>query len=329
MLNSVNVLCGAGILSAPYAVKEGGWIGLSILFIFAVLAFYTGILLRHCLDSEPGIETFPDIGQAAFGIPGRIIVSACCVEFIILESDNLSSLFPNAHLEIGGMHLSSHLFYSRPMNNLGSGVEIVWKTDEGRRQMAYGAARGLIAPGKGRDKEWMDLYQRWAGELAGKEETRYTQGLGCRGGGGGYLGVAPRRGGKILLPTEELAGGVIATILVTICLFWIGLVDQVSFKSEGSSINRFGIPIAIGLYGYAYSGHAIFPNIYSSLKKPDDFSAVLFTSFVICTLLFTGVAVMGFFLFGKSTESQFTLNMPQELMASKVAVWTTVIICYH
>lgn len=37
---------------------------------------------------------------------------ACCVEYIILESDNLSSLFPNAHLNIGGMHLNSHLVFA-------------------------------------------------------------------------------------------------------------------------------------------------------------------------------------------------------------------------
>lgn len=33
---------------------------------------------------------------------------------------------------------------------------------------------------------------------------------------------------------------------------------------------------------------------------------------------------MGFMMFGESTESQFTLNMPQDLVASKIAVWTTV-----
>ncbi|KAK9283908.1 hypothetical protein L1049_012163 [Liquidambar formosana] len=71
----MNVLCGVGILSTPYAVKEGGWVGLSILFIFAVLSFYTGILLRYCLDSEPGLETYPDIGQAAFGTMGRLAIS--------------------------------------------------------------------------------------------------------------------------------------------------------------------------------------------------------------------------------------------------------------
>lgn len=75
----MNVLCGVGVLSTPYAVKEGGWLGLSILLIFAVLSYYTGILLRSCLDSQPGIETYPDIGQAAFGRVGRIVISVSLI----------------------------------------------------------------------------------------------------------------------------------------------------------------------------------------------------------------------------------------------------------
>ncbi|CAN1339393.1 Amino acid transporter AVT1C [Linum perenne] len=120
VINGLNVLCGVGILSTPYAAKEGGWAGLSILIIFGVLSFYTGLLLRSCLDSEPGLETYPDIGHAAFGTPGRIAISiilyvelyACCVEYIILESDNLSSLFPNAHLSLFGMYLDAHHLFA-------------------------------------------------------------------------------------------------------------------------------------------------------------------------------------------------------------------------
>jgi len=73
----MNVLCGVGILSTPYAVKEGGWLSLAILLIYAVLSFYTGLLLRYCLDSAPGLETYPDIGQAAFGRIGRFAISVC------------------------------------------------------------------------------------------------------------------------------------------------------------------------------------------------------------------------------------------------------------
>jgi len=64
-----------GILSTPYAIKQGGWVGLVILYLFAVLAWYTGVLLRRCLDSKEGLETYPDIGHAAFGTTGRILIS--------------------------------------------------------------------------------------------------------------------------------------------------------------------------------------------------------------------------------------------------------------
>ena len=37
---------------------------------------------------------------------------ACCVEYIILEGDNLSSLFPNAHLSLGGFELNSQLLFT-------------------------------------------------------------------------------------------------------------------------------------------------------------------------------------------------------------------------
>lgn len=264
VLNGVNVLCGVGILSTPYAVKEGGWLGLLILFAFGVLCFYTGLLLRYCLDSHPDIQTYPDIGQAAFGTTGRILVSvilylelyAMSVEYIILESDNLSSLFPNAALSIGGFHLDApHLF----------------------------ALLTTIAV----------LPTVWLRDLS--------------------------------ILSYISAGGVIASVLVVLCLFWVGLIDEVGIHSKGTPLNLATLPVSVGLYGYCYSGHGVFPNIYTSMAKPSQFPAVLLTCFGICTLMYAGVAVMGYSMFGESTESQFTLNMPQDLVASKIALWTTVV----
>lgn len=71
----INILCGAGVLTLPYAVKEGGWLGLFVLFCFGIITCYTGILLKRCLESSHGLYSYLDIGQAAFGISGRVFVS--------------------------------------------------------------------------------------------------------------------------------------------------------------------------------------------------------------------------------------------------------------
>ncbi|XP_060186271.1 amino acid transporter AVT1C-like [Lycium barbarum] len=264
VLNGINVLCGVGILSTPYAVKEGGWAGLSILFIFGILSYYTGILLRICLDSQPGLATYPDIGQAAFGTVGRIVISiilyvelySCCVEYIILEGDNLSALFPNAHLNLGGYQLDArHLF---ALITTLAVLPTVWLRD-------------------------------------------------------------------LTVLSYISAGGVIASVMVVICLYWLGLVDHVGTESKQTVLNLSSLPVAVGLYGYCYSGHAVFPNIYTSLEKRSQFPAVLFTSFVIVTALYAGAAVMGYMMFGDSAESQFTLNLPTDLVASKIAFWTTIV----
>ncbi|TKW36722.1 hypothetical protein SEVIR_1G001000v4 [Setaria viridis] len=246
VVNGINVLCGVGILSTPYAIKQGGWLGLAILCLFAILAWYTGVLLRRCLDSKEGLETYPDIGHAAFGTTGRIAISiilyvelyACCIEYLILESDNLSKLFPNAHLTIGSLTLNSHVFFA------------ILTTI-------------IVMP------------------------TTWLRDLSCLS----YLS---------------------------------GAVDNVGFENEGTVLNLPGIPIAIGLYGYCYSGHGVFPNIYSSLKNRNQFPSILFTCIALSTILYAGAAVMGYKMFGEATKSQFTLNLPENLVVSKVAVWTTV-----
>ena len=73
------------------------------------------------------------------------------------------------------------------------------------------------------------------------------------------------------------AGGVIASVLVVVSLFWIGLVDDVGIHSKGTTLNLSTLPVAIGLYGYCYSGHAVFPNIYTSMANPNQYPSALLT----------------------------------------------------
>ncbi|KAL0332076.1 UNVERIFIED_CONTAM: Amino acid transporter AVT1I [Sesamum calycinum] len=62
---------GVGILSIPYALSSGGWMSLILFFLIAGSTFYTGLLIQRCMDMDPNIRSYPDIGERAFGAKGR------------------------------------------------------------------------------------------------------------------------------------------------------------------------------------------------------------------------------------------------------------------
>ncbi|OEL27416.1 Vacuolar amino acid transporter 1 [Dichanthelium oligosanthes] len=262
--NRFNVLCGVGVLTTAYGIKEGGWLSLLLLPLLGGSSCYTGLLLKRCIDSSPNIETYPDIGQVAFGVFGRIFVSvvlylelyASCVEFITLLGDSLASVFPLAHLAFTGINLNAHNLFAITM------------------------ALAILP-------------SVWLRNLS--------------------------------LLSYLSAGGVFATITVIVCLFWVGIGEGIGFHPSGVAVNLTQLPVALGLYGYCYSGHSVFPNIYSSMKERSQFPFVLMFCFTVVTLVYAGVAVSGFLMFGESTKSQFTLNLPQQYIPSKIAIWMTIV----
>ncbi|XP_062016077.1 amino acid transporter AVT1I-like isoform X4 [Rosa rugosa] len=209
--NGLNTLSGVGILSIPFALSQGGWLSLVLLFSIAILCWYTGLLLQRCMDSNPHIKTYPDIGQAAFGRKGRVAISIfmylelylVAVEFLILEGDNLNQLFPNVSFNMGG----------------------------------------------------------------------HTIG----------------------------AGGVLASIILVACVFWVGAIDNVGFHER------------------------VFPTLCNSMKDRSQFPKVLLVCFITSTITYGSMAVLGYLMFGEYLKSQVTLNLPVQKISAKVAIFITIV----
>ncbi|KAI9274789.1 transmembrane amino acid transporter protein-domain-containing protein [Phascolomyces articulosus] len=103
VFNSTNILLGIGILAMPLGFKIAGWVIGVLVFIFCFgVTNYTAKILAECLDAKHGSQTYGDIGAAAFGTKGRIMVSAIfiteliavSVALVVFMSDEINALFP-------------------------------------------------------------------------------------------------------------------------------------------------------------------------------------------------------------------------------------------
>ena len=106
-------MAGAGVLALPFGLVLTGWIGIAMIVFAGVVSAYTGVLLGDCwsvlLAHWPGEYStshirhpYPAIAERAIGRWAHTVVVLCidvtlfsvCTVFLLLVSENLSSLFP-------------------------------------------------------------------------------------------------------------------------------------------------------------------------------------------------------------------------------------------
>ncbi|KAL1205922.1 Amino acid transporter AVT1J [Cardamine amara subsp. amara] len=149
--HGINALSGVGILSVPYALASGGWLSLTILFTVAITTFYCAILIKRCMDMDPLLRTYPDIGYKAFGNTGRVVVSIfmnlelylVATSFLILEGDNLNKLFSNIGFNFLGVEFGGKQMFIVLVALII--LPSVWLDD--MRILSYVSASGVFASG--------------------------------------------------------------------------------------------------------------------------------------------------------------------------------------
>ncbi|XP_028248332.1 amino acid transporter AVT1I-like isoform X2 [Glycine soja] len=262
--NGLNALTGVGILSVPYALASGGWLSLVLLFAIAAAAFYTGTLIKRCMDKNSNIKTYPDIGELAFGKIGRLIISVSMytelylvsIGFLILEGDNLNNLCPIEEVQIAGFVI-------------------------GGKQLFVILVALIILP-----TVWLD---------------------------------------NLSMLSYVSASGVFASAVIILSISWTGTSDGVGFHQKGTLVNWRGIPTAVSLYAFCYCAHPVFPTLYNSMTNKHQFSNVLLVCFLLTTVGYASMAIIGYLMFGADVESQVTLNLPLNKVSSKLAIYTTLV----
>ncbi|KAG8051444.1 hypothetical protein GUJ93_ZPchr0001g30945 [Zizania palustris] len=139
----------------------------------------------------------------------------------------------------------------------------------------------------------------------------------------------------VILPTTWLknlgmlayvsAAGLVASAALTASLVWAGIAETGFHKNNSSALNLTGLPTSLGLYFVCFTGHAVFPMIYSSMKNNKHFSKVLMISSVLCSLNYGLTAVLGYLIYGDDVQSQVTLNLPTGKLYTKIAIVMTLV----
>lgn len=109
--NIVCVVAGTGVLGIPYALRQGGWMGLLILFLAWTMSSYTSVIMIRLLYSngKTRLNTYKEIATSAFGpIGGWLafffntwIVLGAPVLYMVLSGDNFNALCEGTSAAIG------------------------------------------------------------------------------------------------------------------------------------------------------------------------------------------------------------------------------------
>lgn len=126
-----------------------------------------------------------------------------------------------------------------------------------------------------------------------------------------------------LLRTPKLlsylsAVGTFATVAVVLSVVLSALALIIKVGGEVDNGREYqlyssdGLPLALGIVAYCFSGHAIVPSIHQSMKRPQEFERMIDATYGVVLLSCILVAVSGYYMFGDDVEDQITISLEQQ-----------------
>jgi vesicular inhibitory amino acid transporter len=304
VFNLANILMGVGLLGLPFALKSAGWIGgLGCLLAFGFICWRTAILIGRELNGDPRpSHAFVDSPFKTPLLP-RSVPEARMLPPIRSFPDIARAAFG----ETGCIILSVILYFE-----LFSCVCIFFVT--------IGDHMHQLFPAVPASTHVLVI---------------------------GGISMVP----TIVLRTPALLSylsmvGTFATIAVVASVVASALAEgDISAKIAAELhlnttaatrnddaplhvlFNNSGLAMAFGLVAYCFSGHAIVPSIYTSMREPQRFEAMVTRTFTIVVCACVAVGVSGYYMFGSTVLDQVTLSLERSSKATgamKVLTWLMV-----
>ncbi|CAN0896565.1 Amino acid transporter AVT1J [Linum grandiflorum] len=118
--------------------------------------------------------------------------------------------------------------------------------------------------------------------------------------------------------------GIVAFILVGGCVVSAGVAGE-GFNQRGHVVNLKGLPLGASMVTFCFCGHPLFPDLRSSMRDRAQFSKVLVMSFIVMTITYSLMGILGYTIYGDDVMSQITLNLPPSAVGTYLAVIATII----
>lgn len=304
LFNMSNILMGVGILGAPYVFRSAGWIGgFAVTFVFSLITWRTSILIGRELNGDPRPSSLFDDSPYKSPIPpGSAVAGARMLPPITSFPDIARNAFGTS----GTIILSSVLYFE-----LFSCLAIFF--------VSLGDHMHALIPRLSTTKHQVIMAFALTIPTAFLRTPKHLS----------YLSMV----------------GTCATISVVSVVFLV-FVFVGDISSENAVVqygreeppyreqwNASGLPLALGIMAYTFSGHAIIPSVYSSMEKPQQFESMITYTFLIVTSACLVVAVSGYCMFGNTVDGQITITLenapiPNVHLGLTILTWLMVLTAY-